>query len=258
VKYVSYSDPSSADGPMGPKPVRITCKGSGDMIWNRDPWSRPKLADGESQCAVFCVDPGGTSGWCFGLFEVSSSISVTRSIEDAVARCHVKFGQVETNPVWTGGGSLGSGSFTVRSSPTESLYELERRAVGELYRRMAGANDWVERHSSKCVGSDASSRPVPLAGLTHIVCEDFILNRMGSDRALLSPVRLNTGLYNILASGDSEVDCDWHLQSPSDKSVVTDEQLKSLDLWFKGQQHARDAARHMVLFLRRLTASVGL
>jgi hypothetical protein len=89
-----------------------------------------------------------------------------------------------------------------------------------------------------------------LPGLTHLVCEDFILREHTMDRSLLSPVRITTGLFNNCA-GMLGFDAHWHFQSPSDKSTVTDSHLKDLGLWFPGKQHARDAARHLVLFLKK-------
>jgi len=88
--------------------------------------------------------------------------------------------------------------------------------------------------------------------VTDLVIEDFILRERTKQRNLLSPVRLTAGLLQECLNWDRL--CGLTLQSSSDaKSVVTDERLKQLGLWQAGQQHARDACRHLALFLRKLT-----
>lgn len=88
-----------------------------------------------------------------------------------------------------------------------------------------------------------------------LVIEDFIVRRMDPSREFLSPVRIMTVI---------EHDCyrlkrpSWR-QSPADaKTVVTDDRLKRWGLWTKGQQHARDATRHGILFLRRARSDQAL
>lgn len=105
----------------------------------------------------------------------------------------------------------------------------------------------MQRHelSSKVSGGRVSQ-------VTDLVIEDFILRERTKQRNLLAPVRLTAGLVQEVLRSDKLIGIT--LQSASDaKSVVTDERLKALGLWQVGQQHARDAIRHLALFLRRLT-----
>lgn len=44
-------------------------------------------------------------------------------------------------------------------------------------------------------------------------------------------------------------------QASAAKGVITDDRLREWGLWVVGQEHARDAVRHLVLLLRRVTAT---
>lgn len=83
-----------------------------------------------------------------------------------------------------------------------------------------------------------------------IVIEDFILRQLRKDSDLLSPVRVTAALSYLIWK-DRRV---WHKQSPADaKNVATDDRLRRWGLYSSdgGLQHARDADRHAILFLRK-------
>lgn len=215
------------------------------MIWNRDPWEAPRMVAGESVVAIFAIDPGGTTGWCFGLIEVDGG-DWRESIRSAVRKGFVRHGQEATFPLW----AEEANAVMQDRAVVGSLYEMEWKASMRIMDRIYAADRWVERKST-------------LPGLSHVVCEDFIIRIGSTNRNLLSPVRLTTAIYNGLASsglggeggegGLSEgVAVDFHLQSPSDKSIVTDSVLRDLDLYWPGKPHACDAARHMVLALSKM------
>lgn len=85
-----------------------------------------------------------------------------------------------------------------------------------------------------------------------ILMEDFILRMMTRGRELLAPVRLNA-MYDFGLHTHLGVDV-THRQQPSEaKSVCTDERLKAWDFYESkgGLEHARDADRHAILFLRK-------
>lgn len=82
-----------------------------------------------------------------------------------------------------------------------------------------------------------------------VVSEDFTLRKGTKSRDLLSPVRLVSSMFAELQRVSLPVQL--HLQDASIKSNVDDDTLKRLGLWFEGQQHARDAARHVVYYVRR-------
>lgn len=90
-----------------------------------------------------------------------------------------------------------------------------------------------------------------------IVVEDFILRPTGNARRSgLSPVRITARLEALAFSFD--LDLTWvYQQASAAKGVVTDERLKGLGLWVRGAPHARDAIRHLVLYLRSAKIPIG-
>lgn len=138
------------------------------------------------------------------------------------AKCLVVDGDYQT-VAWGQVASLGPGVASVQHG--------EQAAVKELHRL-------IVLHGSPTVR-------------THVVVEDFVVRQGTMDRNLLSPVRLTAALFDRLHS--SQWEFYFHLQSPSDaKSTITDDVLKKNDAWAVGQQHARDALRHMFTALRRI------
>lgn len=79
-----------------------------------------------------------------------------------------------------------------------------------------------------------------------LVCEDFILRKHSQARELLSPVRL-TAVVSWAIRPRYLV-----LQQPSlAMTTITDERQKAMGFWLPGQQHARDAIKHNLTFLKR-------
>lgn len=89
---------------------------------------------------------------------------------------------------------------------------------------------------------------------TRILCEDFILQQFSMARDLLAPVRINARLEDrlyVVSGGERYIT----YQQPSlAMRTITDEMLKTWGFWnvLKGQQHARDAVKHNITWLRRL------
>lgn len=89
---------------------------------------------------------------------------------------------------------------------------------------------------------------------TRILCEDFILQQFSMARDLLAPVRISARLedrLHVATIGERTVT----YQMPSlAMRTITDEMLKAWGFWnpLKGQQHARDAVKHAITWLRRL------
>lgn len=83
-----------------------------------------------------------------------------------------------------------------------------------------------------------------------VIIEDFILQKLNKGRDLLSPVRIGSKIEYQLYLQKRQVQ--WQLPSAA-KSTVTDARLKELQLYDSrgGFEHARDADRHIVLFIRR-------
>lgn len=73
------------------------------------------------------------------------------------------------------------------------------------------------------------------------VCEDFIL-RPGVPNADITPAFI---IGAVKALGLNPV-----MQAPSLKSLAPDSTLKANDYWVKGQPHAVDAIRHLLVYNR--------
>ena len=76
-----------------------------------------------------------------------------------------------------------------------------------------------------------------------LVCESFSL-REGIHGVNLAPCYV-IGALQALSIGEKV-----YYQSPTFKGFCDNEALRSLDMWIKGQQHARDAIRHAIAYLR--------
>jgi hypothetical protein len=108
-----------------------------------------------------------------------------------------------------------------------------------------------------------------------VACEDFILrdpskgSGWSAKRVSLSPVRIAAQLDILIEAMNSATDetrlvegTGWQQvgrqvavvwqQASMAKSVMTDERLRSANLWLPGKQHARDAVRHAVLAYKQL------
>lgn len=83
-----------------------------------------------------------------------------------------------------------------------------------------------------------------------VVIEDFILRKFLQDRDLLAPVRITARVeYALYLRGQS-----FFKQQPSEaKGVATDDRLKAWKLYRSegAEQHARDADRHAITWLRK-------
>jgi len=90
-----------------------------------------------------------------------------------------------------------------------------------------------------------------------IICEDFILRagRREKSRDLLFPVRITAKLeHHLWLRGRKMV-----LQQPAMGKRLTDDRLKLLGVYTSegGMQHARDADRHVLMFIRRCMDTKG-
>lgn len=125
------------------------------------------------------------------------------------------------------------------------LRSISHRASGQV----AGGNE--DLHARELVDLIAAW---PLAA---VVIEDFQLRTFKQSRELLSPVRLTAKIDYAIWWGMQ--DCEpperrAFRQTPAlAKNTATDERLKQWRLYIRegGLEHARDADRHAITFLRR-------
>lgn len=91
-----------------------------------------------------------------------------------------------------------------------------------------------------------------------LVIEDFVVRRFDSSREFLSPVRITARIQQELFRDAICEEVTIVMQSPSDaKQTCTDERMKKWGIQPKTHKdrHGLDAARHCVLFIRKLMAN---
>lgn len=91
-----------------------------------------------------------------------------------------------------------------------------------------------------------------------LVIEDFVVRRFDSSREFLSPVRITARIQQELFNDTICQGVTVAMQSPSDaKQTCTDERMKKWGIQPKTykDRHGLDAARHCVLFIRKLMAN---
>lgn len=88
-----------------------------------------------------------------------------------------------------------------------------------------------------------------------VVMESYQIRSKRTDAETISPIRFIAGVEQYV----------WDMcrymakQGPSEKTGVTDDRLEAWGLYLRdGQQHARDADRHALLFLKKLRAKKSL
>jgi hypothetical protein len=84
-----------------------------------------------------------------------------------------------------------------------------------------------------------------------ILFEDFILRKFSAGRELLSPVRITSMVAYHISRTYTPPRPIFMQMSELAMSTVTDDRLKKWGLYQPGEQHARDALRHSVTFMRR-------
>lgn len=171
---------------------------------------------------VIALDPGGTTGW---------SIFTVKAETMSTAEEHRKYGRVLDHVVKWDHGQVDCGS-------TKGNLGTSRHSGISTDGENAGINELV-----------GLVRAWPGAA---IVIEDFILDpaRFNTGRDLLSPVRITAALSFLLYLQRRE----YFVQNAAlAKTTATDARLKAWGYYSStgGLNHARDADRHALTFLRR-------
>lgn len=190
--------------------------------------------------SIFAIDPGGTSGWAWSCLAYSE-LQPENGVASALASASKYRGGYQLGDVRLAYGQVEARYFPAMGDledPVTMQYWAESNAMNEL---LALEEVYGQMASRVSRGRVARWDQV-------VVIEDFILRRSEMNRSLLSPVRLGFGLVHQMRVDGMRAPV---FQSPSDKAVINDERLRKMGLWISGQPHARDAMRHLVLYLRR-------
>jgi hypothetical protein len=89
------------------------------------------------------------------------------------------------------------------------------------------------------------------------VYEGFKLRMMSMEDNLLAPVRINAIWKDRMRASGARIPI-FQQQPGEAKRVVTDARLKEWSVYKPGMEHARDAERHAILFLRRAASTPAL
>lgn len=170
--------------------------------------------------AIIGVDPGVTTGVAIATLQRKEISSLTDVF--------VEMGQLSY-------GFSGNGFDIIESASAE---EGEAKVAAEIAKLVRTA----VLHGSRVV----------------LVIEDFVVRRFDSSREFLSPVRITARIQQELFNDTICQGVTTAMQSPSDaKQTCTDERMKKWGIQPKTHKdrHGLDAARHCVLFIRKLMAN---
>lgn len=170
--------------------------------------------------AIIGVDPGVTTGVAIATLQRKEIGSLTDVF--------VEMGQLSY-------GFSGNGFDIIESASAE---EGEAKVAAEIAQLVRTA----VLHGSRVV----------------LVIEDFVVRRFDSSREFLSPVRITARIQQELFNDTVCQGVTVAMQSPSDaKQTCTDERMKKWGIQPKTHKdrHGLDAARHCVLFIRKLMAN---
>lgn len=170
--------------------------------------------------AIIGVDPGVTTGVAIATLQ--------RKEIGSLADVFVEMGQLSY-------GFSGNGFDIIESAGAE---EGEAKVAAEIAQLVRTA----VLHGSRVV----------------LVIEDFVVRRFDSSREFLSPVRITARIQQELFNDTICQGVTVAMQSPSDaKQTCTDERMKKWGIQPKTHKdrHGLDAARHCVLFIRKLMAN---
>lgn len=170
--------------------------------------------------AIIGVDPGVTTGVAIATLQ--------RKKIGSLADVFVEMGQLSY-------GFSGNGLDIIESASAE---EGEAKVAAEIAQLVRTA----VLHGSRVV----------------LVIEDFVVRRFDSSREFLSPVRITARIQQELFNDTICQGVTVAMQSPSDaKQTCTDERMKKWGIQPKTHKdrHGLDAARHCVLFIRKLMAN---
>lgn len=165
---------------------------------------------------VCSYDPGETTGWCVWRAPVATLIG--QGTRRTLARSKWALGQIRASEA-----ALRAGEGD--SDMVDKMLEIGRWAYEEFVHE---DDEFV------------------------FVYEGFKLRMMSMDDNLLAPVRVNAIFRDRMRGKGLQL----YQQQPGEaKRVITDARLKEWSVYKPGMQHARDAERHAILFLRKFAST---
>lgn len=195
--------------------------------------AKPRLRDLSDSPVVVAYDPGETTGW-----------SVMRVHPEALVDDDVKI--LSNLEFWTHG-QIDCG-FRRGTPLVRDIFDGQGRLeYNDLAVNTEGENEGVEE-----MLQIFDNFPGACALL-----EDFIIRQHNQSREFLTPVRITAAYdYGLYLRGYQSF-----RQQPSEaKSTATDPRLKAWGLYERagGMNHARDADRHAITWLRKCSTRKGL
>ena len=196
-----------------------------------------------SPCAI-AFDPGETTGWSLMMPK-----SIVSPDETEVTLNHAGTHVVASRPVVLG---IDAGEIILHKHGQIDC----GRGQGEL--NSDDENNPGLNPEGECAGIARMVQLCDEYPNAVVVVEDFIVNfnKIDKSRAALSPVRITAKLEQELWQRGRRI----FVQSTSIKSTMNDERLKELGRYQRagGLNHARDADRHALHWLRRCQTSAEL
>lgn len=194
---------------------------------------QPRLSELSDSPIVVAYDPGETTGW--SVMQVHPEALVDDGVKILSSIEHWAHGQIDC-------GSR-AGLPVVRD-----IFDGEGRLE---------YNDLAVNIGAEAEGVDEMLRVFDYFPGAAALLEDFIIRREDKSRSFLSPVRITAGMdYGLFLRGYQSF-----RQQPSEaKGTATDERLKSWGLYERsgGMNHARDADRHAITWLRKCSTKKRL
>jgi hypothetical protein len=207
-----------------------------------------------SSAVIIAVDPGGTTGWAVWQVHPEAlsdpEILILENIQ------YWEHGQIDC------GSSRGNAGNSNAGSAVEILQqEAGQLLSGERIEQVDFGENSFAIQGSDVLGISTRGESAGASELLQlvegwpgaaIVVEDFILRQYNQGRDLLSPVRVMEKFeFGLWVMGRDEQS--FRQQPSMAKSTVTDERLKRWGYYRRdgGMNHARDADRHAITFLRR-------
>jgi hypothetical protein len=151
----------------------------------------------------------------------------------------------------------GTTGWSVIGVPYESVFGDEKGSVAEFD---CGEFNGTENDQviAMCRLARDMDDPDASPATPALVTEDFNLHTQSMAKEALSPVRINAALEFAVEHGFATFS-NLFYQAPSlAKSTATDERLRIWDLYDASSRHARDATRHAITFIRRVSSDEKL